>query len=660
MKKTLGWRDVRMNKNMQNRGWKPGDVLRILPVILALAVVPLIVSVKQYDTGLTKEPWFFSADSSIDVFLYWKGQALIVLAVVMAVLLVGTLIQLWFTKQEIDSANSVVRNDAAAAQDFLRAMKERICRPEMVCLLVYLLFMVLSALTSEYRDFAISGSYEQWEGMNVLSAYVVLLLYVYLTTGTEKAVRVILYSLVSGAFVIGLIGTFQFLHMDLFRSSAGKAIMNLMSSTKMNFSFSFEDGWVYATLYNPNYVGSYAALLLPVVIAAATMQWKKISRFFSVLSLFSVCLLTVTLIGSKSLTGCIGVIAGGIFALIFLFPRILAHAGKGKTAAGAAVAVAAVVAVCVMFPDTVQTGWNKLFHPTEDKYTVSALVNTEDGLYMETVNGGKAYLIFTGDSSKPFAVKDATGTTVSYTKSSDSDVYTLDTDGFDGVQLKYSTSTINKTVCPAVVVRTTSNGEHWVEWMVTLWNHSYQIITPFQKLDALRAIPKAGFENKQHFGDKRGYIWSRTFPILKNYIVKGSGPDTFLEAFPNDDYVGKTNMEYSQSIVTKPHNMYLQIWVQTGLVSLIGFLGLFFIYFVRSIRLYFKRPLDNLLVKTGVTVLISIIGYMVTGLANDSTVTVAPVFWGMLGFGMAVNYMVRRLDQENAGSGETQDKAATK
>ena len=39
-------------------------------------------------------------------------------------------------------------------------------------------------------------------------------------------------------------------------------------------------------------------------------------------------------------------------------------------------------------------------------------------------------------------------------------------------------------------------------------------------------------------------------------------------------------------------------------------------------------------------VMVALFGYMVTGIANDSTVAVAPVFWGMLGFGMAVNRMV--------------------
>ena len=40
--------------------------------------------------------------------------------------------------------------------------------------------------------------------------------------------------------------------------------------------------------------------------------------------------------------------------------------------------------------------------------------------------------------------------------------------------------------------------------------------------------------------------------------------------------------------------------------------------------------------------MISVFGYMVTGLANDSTVAVAPVFWGLLAVGIAVNEMVER------------------
>lgn len=39
----------------------------------------------------------------------------------------------------------------------------------------------------------------------------------------------------------------------------------------------------------------------------------------------------------------------------------------------------------------------------------------------------------------------------------------------------------------------------------------------------------------------RGYIWGRAIPLLKEHILVGSGPDTFVEEFPQQDYVMKAN-----------------------------------------------------------------------------------------------------------------------
>lgn len=40
-----------------------------------------------------------------------------------------------------------------------------------------------------------------------------------------------------------------------------------------------------------------------------------------------------------------------------------------------------------------------------------------------------------------------------------------------------------------------------------------------------------------------------------------------------------------------------------------------------------------------------VFGYIVTGIANDSTVAVAPVFWGLLGVGLAVNRMASKENE---------------
>ena len=49
----------------------------------------------------------------------------------------------------------------------------------------------------------------------------------------------------------------------------------------------------------------------------------------------------------------------------------------------------------------------------------------------------------------------------------------------------------------------------------------------------------------------------------------------------------------------------------------------------------------------GVAICAGTFGYMVSGLANDSTVTYAFVFWGMMGVGIAVNHLAAK-EQKNA------------
>ncbi len=86
---------------------------------------------------------------------------------------------------------------------------------------------------------------------------------------------------------------------------------------------------------------------------------------------------------------------------------------------------------------------------------------------------------------------------------------------------------------------------------------------------------------------------------------------------------------------------YLQIAVQTGLVSMIAFLLFYLFYFVTSIRLYMKSKLDSYETQIGAAILVGTFGYMIMGLANDSSITVAPIFWLLMGIGIAINYRLK-------------------
>ncbi len=152
-----------------------------------------------------------------------------------------------------------------------------------------------------------------------------------------------------------------------------------------------------------------------------------------------------------------------------------------------------------------------------------------------------------------------------------------------------------------------------------------------------------GFKDKEKLGSGRGYIWSRTLPLLKNSLIWGYGPDNFTIEFPQDDYIGKIRTSYdgSNRIIDKPHNMYLQLATNTGVLSLLAFLVLSGFYIVQSLSTYIQINKKNHISFFGAGIFIAIFGYLVASFFNDSVAGVTPVFWVLLGIGFVCNQLVR-------------------
>ena len=102
--------------------------------------------------------------------------------------------------------------------------------------------------------------------------------------------------------------------------------------------------------------------------------------------------------------------------------------------------------------------------------------------------------------------------------------------------------------------------------------------------------------------------------------------------------------------------MYLQIGVQTGVLSLIAFLVFYAIYFFQSLRLYLGGRFESFAAQAGVGIFIGTVGYMVCGISNDSMITVSPVFWTLIGIGFAANALARK--NASARKAEAQENAA--
>jgi hypothetical protein len=146
----------------------------------------------------------------------------------------------------------------------------------------------------------------------------------------------------------------------------------------------------------------------------------------------------------------------------------------------------------------------------------------------------------------------------------------------------------------------------------------------------------------EKFASSRGYIWQTTIPLLKKTIILGTGPGTYIYTFPQRDITGKLNaFSDSTKIIDKPHNMYLQMAVNTGIISLIAFLVLLFLYIGNALKYILRTKPDNEYRLISIGILTGILGYLVAGMFNDSIVSVAPVFWTLLGIGIVINYKLK-------------------
>lgn len=191
---------------------------------------------------------------------------------------------------------------------------------------------------------------------------------------------------------------------------------------------------------------------------------------------------------------------------------------------------------------------------------------------------------------------------------------------------------------------------------------NYYYFNAIGKWTQIGKEPKASlFKNYPKLASNRGYIWSRTLPILvespKQFLF-GSGPDTFVFDFPHYDYVNLYRVGFYGQIITKPHSLYLQIATQTGVISLLALLALYGFYLVTTVNMYWKSSFTTWTSKVSVAILASVSGYMVAGLTNDSTVTYAYVFWAMMGVGIAVNQMERKIRKQEQEEREREERIA--
>ena len=578
----------------------PTNRLLLIPIIFVVAVLPLITRQKLIDTHFSKFTWFSTVDQSYDFFLYYKQVFFIAVSAIMAVIIA---VKAWYNKKLLRYS------------------------PVFVPLAVYALLSIISSVFSKYRSYAFRGTFEQFESLFVLLGYCLLAYYTFLMIQTEEDIKLIFNCLLISVILLSLLGLTQIIGRDFFASKAGlKMIIPKNEWHSLDsIEFTLGAGRVYLTLFNPNYVGVYAVLIIPILFSNLLFNRKLIMIPIYLLALAGII---ISLIGSKSKSGVICLAIVALLAFILMFRYIIKYFYFSIPIILLLLAAILIYNKAnhnILYEQVkVAAKFDKTEFPLTD-------IQTRDDEVCITYKGNNLHVRFIiQDGYGNFNMTDDHNNEIPFSIPDGANYFTSADDRFPGFRIGYAL--YGELPCFYVTV----DGYTWYFTNQTD-DGSYYYLNRFGKLDKIIQAPSAVFTGYELYASSRGYIWSRTLPLLRKYPIIGSGADTYAIAFPQQDYVNLYNAGFHSELLTKPHNLFLQMGVQTGTLSMIAFLVFYLMYFISSFRLYIKGHFKSYYAQVGLAILLSTAGYMLMGIANDSSLTVAPLFWTLIGLGIAVN-----------------------
>jgi len=596
-------------KNALNRmGGKSWiELLELMPLLIAITILPLIVYLKVNPAEVSNA-WNSSWD--YDFFSYYKSLVLIILSGPALVILV---------------LKSVLKREVMK--------KTKLYWP----LLGFSICVFLSAIFSDYPTIAWSGFYNRYEGALAIMAYAILFVYTVNCVHNKKQVKTILLAFLLSMILIMTIGIFQFFGLDLFRTEIGTRLIlpKVYEDPGMQITLQVEETQIFSTFKHPNYYGSYMAICLPFLGCLFILSKEKKYRIFFGILFAAGCF---TLLGSRSRGGLLGISVAFLVFLI-VFRKIVFRNWKRLLAI-------CIIGLAGLFATDSLTGGvliAKIRSITSDpriqinRYHLQDIILEDPSL--KIISAG-SYLELQNIGNYGLAFKDKTGNYLFYSVDNKNKIH-FEKDEYARYDFQFGQHEEG----PGLIFNYGSLTAHFL-----ITKTSFRFIDPSNHIVDLEEIPSWGFKGKELWGSSRGYIWSRTLPMIKSNLLIGKGPDTFAIYFPQNDYIGKLiSYDTMKIIVDKPHNMYLQTAVNTGLISLLALIIFLLMYIVSSIRWYWKHPPHDLLSNIGVAILFSVIGYMTTGIFNDSVVSVSTVFWILLGLGVSINLHLYHHTSEESG-----------
>ena len=608
---------------------KRGIKLPEIMLFIVAAVVPIIVRVAT--VGIPPElATLTRSQYEIDLFSYHKSWVLSLSALVIILYNLSEQLISWQGINEVK-------------QRALLYLKD----PLVILAGIYLLFVLLSNIFSPYTHTALWGMHDRREGLFVQIAYITVFLATLFAVkrGNLTSARFLLLGLLFSSLIMGGIGFSQFINRDFFTTAfASWLVQGHFVAGGLSPAFVM----AYGTNFNPNTFGLVTSMLFPLLFAAAVYDGGSFKFAWRVLFLLAGALMFIGVIASRSVGGFIGA-AVAVFAVVvtivvrwliqrqnwgiprkilipllvgLLLSAVSGYALRGFIYENLSFTMGRIAAIFVE-PDVQRPEFS----------FVGNRLGVTDGeisyhIIFPMTPGVPEFVLSDGSHITPLIEEIVRG---------DADTgaapifrYSYYVPGYRQLEIVHQA---------AIYV--------YRQFMLTLNEGDLNLIhfATGELIDPNEPIPSWGFEGWETWGSNRGFIFSRSIPLLPQFWLIGSGSDTFILQFPQHDIISIYRYFGSPTIVDKAHNLYLQTAITTGWISAFALIAIFAYYIFSTFYSLIKsknEETSSFWLRIGI--LASVSAFSISSLATDSTVSSTPIFWIIIGIGFALN----RLHKSNS------------
>jgi hypothetical protein len=568
------------------------SITTLIIAITCLAIVPLLIRVIPVENALMSYQWYGGEDILYDTYSLFKSQVLLVLGLLSIIVII--IRQIKFKTYNLKD-------------------------PVIILVIVFSFITILSQLVSISPTLSNRGMNGRFESTWVWLSYLAIFTAVYGEVWTKEKLKKLGIAFIISNAILVVIGILQYYGLDPVFNSITKPFITSfkMGNAEYVADYTINYKVIVQTLYHYNYVGFYLSLSIPIIISFALYDKNLKHRLGYFLLL---ALMIFNLLGSSARGGLVGVVAS--FPLFIIMNKHVLLKNIKIVIAFVVISIIVFVGFEAYTDGFVTSRLISTFTSVEAPNKIQKISIENDSLNFNFDHGNLKVNIFskTNDSwDAEYIYKDEN---LDLVQNESNTYYYLDDVALKDVRIYYSTYGDMNLLTFDIYDET--------------WYFAYdeqlalRYINALGKFDTILTPETYGFEGRERLGSARGYIWSRSLPLIVNKPLLGYGADNFPVVFPQQDYVGKYNAYGTKDmLVDKAHNIYIQIAINSGVIALASYLALVIISLFRTSKYILKNHPNSQNVWISAT-FISIFSYSIAAFFNDSTVQLSSVFWVLL------------------------------